>query len=672
MGPTHPGVATGLNNLAALYQAQGDYGRAELLYRRALAIDEKGLGPMHPDMATDLNNLATLYKAQGDYMRAEPLYRRALAITEKSLGPTHHYVASTKRNIGGLYLVQGQLAAAYEIFKGEKGSAGLGLYYLLTSDYQAAQEQFNEILEHFKKTRESDPLLTAYIGLGFALEGLRRHKAAAEAYQQAVTLMEEQRATLAPAARTHFLEGEVGESFKRILAYEGLIRVSAALQDPAASVFWAESTKARLLLEAMGSRASAKQLGLPDDLARQETEMSTRITATYKQMEIVVGQKNANQQQEVEQELATLKQEQATLVARLRREYPAYAAIRYPQPLRVGDLKLKPEEVLIEYEVTETATFAWLLRGKEVVKTFTIPITRKALTEQVKKYRGFFEEIADCEYISRCDALVKFDPQIGKALYDLLFKDFVPLLKEGDQIIIVPDEILGVLPFETLVAEPPAKVETATGKYGPYPQGVKYLGNVYPISYYQSATVLTLTRTLKGAEASKNKKILVVADPVFDLADARLGGKHEQLAKSDAYQGLRRAVADYRKGGREGAPLFPRLENTGQLPESLKLSYGTGIDALSGLAASEPELRKRPLKDYGSLIFATHGILDDQVPYIQEPALVLSQVGVNMQEPDQDGFLTMSEVMGLKLNAEVAALTACNTGMGKNLTGEGV
>ena len=38
----------------------------------------------------------------------------------------------------------------------------------------------------------------------------------------------------------------------------------------------------------------------------------------------------------------------------------------------------------------------------------------------------------------------------------------------------------------------------------------------------------------------------------------------------------------------------------------------------------------------------------------------------------EDGFLTMTEVMDLKLNADVAALTACSTGMRKNLTGEGV
>lgn len=47
-------------------------------------------------------------------------------------------------------------------------------------------------------------------------------------------------------------------------------------------------------------------------------------------------------------------------------------------------------------------------------------------------------------------------------------------------------------------------------------------------------------------------------------------------------------------------------------------------------------------------------------------------MGTDATEREQDGFLTMSEVMGLKLNADIAALTACSTGVGKNLTGEGV
>ncbi len=66
-------LATSLNNLAALYRAQGKYTKAEPLSQRALAIDEKALGPEHPSVATSLNNLAELYPTQGKYAEAEPL-----------------------------------------------------------------------------------------------------------------------------------------------------------------------------------------------------------------------------------------------------------------------------------------------------------------------------------------------------------------------------------------------------------------------------------------------------------------------------------------------------------------------------------------------------------------------------------------------------------------------
>src|SRR5947209_4891252 len=89
LGPDHPSVASGLNNLALLLKAKGDYAGAEPLYRRALAIDEKALSSDHPDAATHLANLASLLRAKGDYGGAEPLYRRALTIKEKALGPDH-------------------------------------------------------------------------------------------------------------------------------------------------------------------------------------------------------------------------------------------------------------------------------------------------------------------------------------------------------------------------------------------------------------------------------------------------------------------------------------------------------------------------------------------------------------------------------------------------------
>ena len=89
LGPEHLDVATGLNNLAGLYNNQGQYARAEPLHQRALAIQEKALGLEHPEVALSLNNLAGLYEKEGQYAKAAPLWQRALAIWEKALGLEH-------------------------------------------------------------------------------------------------------------------------------------------------------------------------------------------------------------------------------------------------------------------------------------------------------------------------------------------------------------------------------------------------------------------------------------------------------------------------------------------------------------------------------------------------------------------------------------------------------
>ena len=66
-----------------LYEGEGNYAEAEVLLKRALAMDEKALGPEHPDVAMNLVNMAELYKNQGQYGAAEPLLKRALTIGSK-------------------------------------------------------------------------------------------------------------------------------------------------------------------------------------------------------------------------------------------------------------------------------------------------------------------------------------------------------------------------------------------------------------------------------------------------------------------------------------------------------------------------------------------------------------------------------------------------------------
>ena len=123
--PDHASTATALNNLAELYNTQGEYDLAEPFYKRALAIYEKVFGPDHedtdadcitlawfhdtpPGTATALTNLASLCQTQEKYDLAEPLYKRALAIRQEVLGPDHEDTATALNNLAELYKIQGK------------------------------------------------------------------------------------------------------------------------------------------------------------------------------------------------------------------------------------------------------------------------------------------------------------------------------------------------------------------------------------------------------------------------------------------------------------------------------------------------------------------------------------------------------------------------------------
>ena len=662
MAENHLDTARGYNNLAMLYQSVGDYGKAGPLFKNALVINKGTLGEKHPLTAIGYNNLGVLYKTMGDYATAEPLLRKASMINEETLGEEHPSTVASYSNLGFLYLSMGKADAALRIFKKIYTPSGLGHCYLVKRDYKVALAKFEESLFYSRKSSRKEFIIADHIGLGLSYEGLRDYRKAREHYKKAVELIEAQGGSLMPPQRRTFLAGMAG-GFSRLEPYEGLVRVSCSLKDAGEGFYWAENTRARVLLEVIARRRVNSKTGLPTRLAQEEESLNNRIAAKHKQIKIAT-EKLPDRVKGLEEELKELQKEKKSLIARLRREYPEYASIKYPMPSRAKDIQLQPGEVLIEYEVTDKATFAWVIRGGETIKAVSIPVSRKELREKITAYRKGFEDI------SRHADLSRFDPLVGKAIYDLLFLPLSSHLKDEETLIFVSDEILAILPFETLVVDIPDVLKTASGKHGPYPEGVTYLGDRYPIGYAQSATTLMVTRTLKKKGGVKGERMLVVADPVFDMADARVTGREKiRLASADTFQVGRIKSMAKALGGEE---VFRRLKKTGQLAQDLRGSYGNGVEVLEGFAATEETLRKRPLGQYQYQVFATHGILDNQIAYIQEPALVLSQVGVDSQDRKRDGFLTMTEVMDLKFNADVAALTACSTGMGKNLTGEGV
>ena len=189
----------------------------------------------------------------------------------------------------------------------------------------------------------------------------------------------------------------------------------------------------------------------------------------------------------------------------MRQNYPLYAALHYPEPIPAADLPLKENEVLLEYALGETASYVMVVRRGGVQKVVRIPLGREELEGKVK---AFMEPFINTQ-------IDGFSLPQSKELYDLLLAGVVPEIKETDRVIIVPDGILGLLPFEALVL-----------KEGQTLQDSVFVGDKYNLTYYQSAAVLALKRRLQ--EEPAGRPLFALGNPVFSPQDERCqptGGK---------------------------------------------------------------------------------------------------------------------------------------------------
>ncbi|VEN73758.1 putative CHAT domain-containing protein [Candidatus Desulfarcum epimagneticum] len=117
LGKTHPATLESMNNLAALYDVQGRYEKAEPLYREALALYEKMFGTDDPATLTFVNNLASLYDSRGLYDKAGPLYQKALENRERILGPGHPDTLASMNGLAGLRHSRGEYEKARSLYE---------------------------------------------------------------------------------------------------------------------------------------------------------------------------------------------------------------------------------------------------------------------------------------------------------------------------------------------------------------------------------------------------------------------------------------------------------------------------------------------------------------------------------------------------------------------------
>jgi len=662
------GEGATLNNIGIVYNGLGDFHKAFFYYEDALKIrkeigDRKGEG-------FDLNNIGIVYRDLGDYEKAIAHYEESLKISKEIGVPTD----VPELNIADIWLKMGEYEKAEEIYNKLGSYVRFGILNLLKRDYSDALIYFKNSLQYALDNRISTLLFTDHTGLGQTYEFLHIDSLALIHYQQAIDLAETQREGLGENEKSRFLAAEP-LFFKRIAPYEGQVRVLMAMEQFSKAFFYSENLKARVLAEAMAKRHGHQEVGMPANWVSYEDSLITTIRGLRREMEALYKTNSMDLYAEKEDHLEYAKTHQNVFIIHLRNTYPEYAAVHYPKPLTTSEVLLKPDEALIAFEITDSTTIVFRLQEDDL-QIRRVDVSREALEALVRQYRRYFVGIQNM------DQLIGYDPKVGHELYALLFGNLLEDIPEETRLIIVPDEILGILPFETLVIDLPEEETIREGEHGPYPAGVTYLADQHTLSYAQSATSLTLLRTLRKEDA-RGKYMFVLADPIFNEKDDRIQTYAQRGTKVEMTVASYKAISDWKtlnlcgpsliqenkEADTAHAVFFNRLPQTTELANQMHRIFGRKTKVLIGQEAREDHVYFSPLSEYRYLTFATHGILDKTIPYIQEPALVLTQVN----NPDTcDGFLTMSEVMGLNLQADVVALTACETGLGENVSGEGV
>lgn len=232
---------------------------------------------------------------------------------------------------------------------------------------------------------------------------------------------------------------------------------------------------------------------------------------------------------------------------------------------------------------------------------------RAVIAAQVEKYRALLRD-------PQSDPL---NSAPAKILAQLLLPENL-----SPSMLILPDAELNLLPFETL------------------PYANRYLLEESKLTYAPS---LAVAAAIKADKSKVVGKMLIVANPDFgSISSGEMRGYFKDRGQA-----------------------LPALPGTQIEAEAISKVYPAS-SLMTGEKANEDDFRQINPAGFGILHFATHGLLEDELDGLHEPALALSQRG------DNDGFLTASEINGLTLDARLVTLSACNTASGRISSGDGV
>jgi tetratricopeptide (TPR) repeat protein len=642
-GREHPLVATALNNLAALYDSQNRYTDAEPLYQRAFAITEKALGRDHPDVALDLNNLAMLYDNQGRFAEAEPLYRRALDIREKALGRDHPDVGYSLNNLAALYDHQGRSAEVEPLYQRALAiwEKGLGREHPLVA---TALSNLAGLYEKQGRYIEAEPLYQRSLAIREKVLG-RDHPDVARSLNYLAELYRKQGryADALPIVKRSLSQGTAGTfvAFPVLFASQAqnLVSPAQALTDSYEIVQRASSSAAASAVSKLAARFAAGN----DDLAqlvRKDQDLTAEADGLDKTVIAFVSkppaQRSSAAEEQVRKRIEAVKVERERLQQIFSARFSEYVALSKPQPLSLADTQalLADDEALLVFDFGDKS-YGWIITKTDSNWT-ELKTSAADLDAQVQMLRAWLS-----------DPRNRFDPELSFKIYQATIGAFADKIASKQRLSIVTNGALTSLPPQLLITKDPS---------GKSIKEIDWLIRSRAVTNLPSVASLKILRG--GSQTSSARKaVIAFADPVFSKA-ARVRAKQIAIRRvTSFYHGTQADVAAI-------GEYLPQLPATRKEVQQIAVDLKADpADIKLGLDANETAVKRAKLDQYRIVYFATHGLVAGDLETFAkdkaEPALALSIP----EKPDDldDGLLTASEIAQLKLDADWAVLSACNT-----------
>jgi CHAT domain-containing protein len=441
-----------------------------------------------------------------------------------------------------------------------------------------------------------------------------------------------------------------------------------------------ERARARALLDTLNEANADIRQGVDAALLQREREIQRRLnTKAQNQMELLSQRHSDAQATAIAQEIETLIKDLHQVETEIRRISPRYAALTQPQALTVKDIQtqiLDPDTLLLEYSLGEERSYVWAVTPGSIT-SYELP-KREEIETAARRFHDLLNarntHVKGETNYQRRIRIEQSDAQIPVAAAALSRMVLAPASGQfaNKRLLIVADDVLHFVPFGAL---PPVSVG-ASSTIRQRRVTAPLIQN-HEIVNLPSASLQAVIRTEMAGHNRAAKTLVALADPVFMKNDERVRAVRDRTVSNRDNQASARGESMDRQlvtatedtGVASSGLYVPRLPGTRDEAEQIVAMVPTIEGRLAlDFAASRDTATSADLGQYRYVHFSTHGLLNSVHPELS--GLVFSLV--NERGERKDGFLRAHEIYNLKLSPEVVVLSACQTGMGKNVRGEGL